>query len=224
MVDPPDGRIPALTPEAQKREGERLARYKAKKEAPDTWQDLTTWDRCITLGAVGSMLPFFYNNGIEIVQAPGYVVIRNEMIHEARVIPLDGRPHVGSGVRMWTGDARGHWEGTTLVVESTNFNARVGVGPGDGGFGDPATRPTEQLRVIERFTRADEHTVDYQVTIQDPNTWTKPWTMSYPLRQEPGYTAISEYACHEGNIFMHDVLSGARAVEAKSAAAEKGSK
>ena len=100
-----------MTPEAQKREGERLARYKAKKEAPDTWQDLTTWDRCITLGAVGSMLPFFYNNGIEIVQAPGYVVIRNEMIHEARVIPLDGRPHVGPGVRTWTGDARGHWEG-----------------------------------------------------------------------------------------------------------------
>jgi hypothetical protein len=224
VVDPPDGRIPALTPEAQKREAERLARYKAKKEAPDTWQDLTTWDRCITLGAVGSMLPFFYNNGIEIVQAPGYVVIRNEMIHQARVVPLDGRPHVGSGVLMWTGDARGHWEGTTLVVESRNFNARVGVGPGDGGFGDPATRPTDHLRVTERFTRADAHTVDYQVTIEDPNTWTKPWTMSYPLRQEPGYTAISEYACHEGNIFMHDVLSGARAVEAKSAAAAKGSK
>ena len=224
VVDPPDGRIPALTPETQKREAERLARYKQKKDAPDTWQDLTTWDRCISLGAVGSMLPFYYNNGIEIVQAPGYVVIRNEMIHEARVVPLDGRSHVGTGVRMWMGDSRGHWEGTTLVVETTNFNARVGVGPGDGGFFDAAPRPTELLRVTERFTRADEHTVDYQVTIQDPNTWTKPWTMAYPLRQEPNYTVISEYACHEGNIFMHDVLSGARAEEAKSAPAGKGSK
>jgi hypothetical protein len=224
VVDPPDGRIPALTPDAQKREAERLARYAAKKDAPDTWQDLTTWDRCITLGAVGSMLPFFYNNGIEIVQAPGYVVIRNEMIHEARVIPLDGRPQVGSGVRTWTGVARGHWEGSTLVVESTNFNARVGVGPGDGGFGDPASRPTEHLKVTERYTRADEHSVDYRVTIQDPNTWTKPWTMSYPLMKEAGYTAISEYACHEGNIFMHDVLSGARAAEAKPAPTEKGAR
>jgi len=111
IVDPPDGRIPALTPETQKREAERLTRYKEKKESPDTWQDLTTWDRCISLGAVGSMLPFYYNNGIEIVQAPGYVVIRNEMIHEARVVPLDRRPHVRSAVRMWMGDSRGHWEG-----------------------------------------------------------------------------------------------------------------
>jgi len=224
VVDPPEGRIPALTSETQKREAERLARYKQKKDAPDTWQDLTTWDRCISLGAVGSMLPFYYNNGIEIVQAPGYVVIRNEMIHEARVVPLDGRPHAGAGVRMWMGDSRGHWEGKTLVVETTNFNARVGVGPGDGGFGDAAPRPTEHLRVTERFTRADEHTVDYQVTIEDPNTWTKPWAMAYPLRQEPTYTSISEYACHEGNIFMHDVLSGARAQEAKSVASGTESK
>jgi hypothetical protein len=221
VVDPPDGRIPPLTSDAQEREADRLARYHDKKDAPDSWQDLTTWDRCITLGAVGSMLPFYYNNGIEIVQAPGYVVIRNEMVHEARVIPLDGRPHAGSGVRLWMGDGRGHWDGATLVVETTNFNARVGVGPGDGGFNDPATRPTERLRVIERFTRTDEHTVNYQVTMDDPDTWTKPWTMAYPLRQEPTYTAISEYACHEGNVFMHDVLSGARAEERKRAAGEK---
>jgi len=116
VVDPPDGRIPPLTPEAQKREAERLARYEQKRDAPDTYEDLTTWDRCITLGAVGSMLPFFYNNGIEIVQAPRYVVIRNEMIHEARIVPLDGRPHAGSRVRMWMGDSRGHWEGNALIV------------------------------------------------------------------------------------------------------------
>jgi hypothetical protein len=219
VVDPPDGRIPPLTPEAQKREAGRLARYDQKRDAPDTYEDLTTWDRCITLGAVGSMLPFFYNNGIEIVQAPGYVVIRNEMIHEARVVPLDGRPHAGSRVRMWMGDSRGHWEGNTLVVDTTNFNARVGVGPGDGGFNDRgfrfgnATRPTGNVHVVERFTRIDKDTINYEATIQDSQTWTKPWTIAYPLKHEPNYTVISEYACHEGNIFMFDVLSGARAQE-----------
>jgi len=207
-------------------EAERLARYEQKRDAPDTYEDLTTWDRCITLGAVGSMLPFFYNNGIEIVQAPQYVVIRNEMIHEARIVPLDGRPHAGSRVRMWMGDSRGHWEGNALIVETTNFNARVGVGPGDGGFNfGVATRPTENASVIERFTRVDEHTINYEATIQDPRTWTKPWRIAYPLKHEANYTFISEYGCHEGNIFMYDVLSGARAQEMKAAGAgEKGSK
>jgi hypothetical protein len=217
VVDPPDGRIPPLTPEAQRREAGRLERYDQKRDAPDTYEDLTTWDRCITLGAVGSMLPFFYNNGVDIVQAPGYVAIRNEMIHEARVVPLDGRPHAGSRIRMWMGDSRGRWEGNTLVVDTTNFNARVGVGPGDGGFNDRgfrfgnATRPTGNVHVVERFTRIDRDTINYEATIQDPQTWTKPWTIAYPLKHEPNYTVISEYACHEGNIFMFDVLSGARA-------------
>lgn len=219
VVDPPDGRIPPLTPDAQKREAERLARYDQKRDAPDTYEDLTTWDRCITLGAVGSMLPFFYNNGIEIVQAPGYVVIRNEMVHEARIVPLDGRPHAGSRIRMWMGDSRGHWEGNTLVVDTTNFNARVGVGPGDGGFNDRgfsfgnATRPTGNVRIVERFTRIDADTINYEAAIDDPHTWTQPWKIAYPLKHEPNYTVISEYACHEGNIFMHNVLSGARAQE-----------
>jgi hypothetical protein len=213
VVDPPDGRIPALTPEAQSRESARLARFNTKKDAPDTWEDLSTWDRCITLGAVGSMLPFYYNNGVEIVQAPGYVVIRNEMVHEARVIPLDGRPHAGSAIRTWMGDSRGRWEGTTLVVETTNFNARVGVGPGDGGVSDPAPRPTGRLRISERFTRTDDETVEYKVTIEDPNTWTKPWTIAYPLRREANYQFLSEYACHEGNLFIHNVMSAARAQE-----------
>jgi hypothetical protein len=218
VVDPPDGRIPALTSDAQKREAARLARYEQKRDAPDSYEDLTTWDRCITLGAVGSMLPFFYNNGIEIVQAPHYVVIRNEMVHEARIVPLDGRPHAGSMVRMWMGDSRGHWEGNTLIVETTNFNARVGVGPGDGGFNfGAATRPTPNLHVVERFTRVDEHTINYEVTIHDSKTWTKPWKIAYPLKNEPNYTVISEYACHEGNIFMYDVLSGARAQERETA-------
>jgi hypothetical protein len=226
VVDPPDGRIPPLTPAAEKREAERLARYNQKRDAPDTWEDLTTWDRCITLGTVGSMLPFFYNNGIEILQAPGFVVIRNEMVHEARVVPLDGRPHVGARIRTWMGDSRGHWDGNALVVETTNFNARVGVGPGDGGFNfGVATRPGERLRVIERFTRRDDTTIDYQVTIFDADTWTKPWTLAYPLTHEANYSNISEYACHEGNIFMYDVLSGAREQESKpTSSEERGSK
>jgi len=211
VVDPPDGRIPPLTPAAEKREADRLARYEQRRDAPDSFEDLTSWDRCITLGAVGSMLPFFYNNGIEIIQAPGSVVIRNEMVHEARIVAMDGRPHVGSGIRTWIGDSRGHWEAGTLVVETTNFNARVGVGPGDGGFQfGSATRPSVQARVVERFSRVDKDTIAYEATIHDPQTWTRPWKIAYPLRHEANYNFISEYACHEGNIFMYDVLSGAR--------------
>ena len=215
VVDPPNGRIPPLTPEAQKREAERLAHYKAKKDSPDSWEDLTTWDRCITLGVVGSVLPFAYNNGSQILQAPGYVVLRTEMIHEARVIPLDGRPHPGPKIRMWMGDSRGHWEGNTLVVETTNFNGKVVVGNG-AGFEGAGTLPTQSLRLVERFTRISEHRLDYQVTIDDPNTWTKPWTIAFPFKQDPNYQVLYEYACHEGNIFMHDALSGARVTDERA--------
>lgn len=222
VVDPPNGRIPPLTPEAQKREAERLAHYKAKKDSPDSWEDLTTWDRCITLGVVGSVLPFAYNNGSQILQAPGYVAFRNEMIHEARVIPLDGRPHPGPNIRMWMGDSRGHWEGNTLVVETTNFNGQVVIGNG-GGFEGAGTLPTVNLRLVERFTRVSEHTLDYEVTIDDPNTWTKLWTIAFPFKQDPNYKILYEYACHEGNIFMHDALSGARVTDER-ASEQKGSK
>ena len=121
MVDPPDGRIPALTAEAEARETARKKLWNQKKDSPNTYEDLTTWDRCITLGPVGSVLPLAYDNGQQIIQAPGYVVFQNEMIHEARVIPLDGRPHASPQIRTWMGDSRGHWEGNTLVVETTNF-------------------------------------------------------------------------------------------------------
>lgn len=215
VVDPPNGRIPPLTPEAQKRESERLAHYRAKKDSPDSWADLTTWDRCITLGVVGSVLPFAYNNGSQIIQSPGYVVFRSEMIHEARIIPLDGRPHAGSKIRMWMGDSRGHWEGNTLVVETTNFNGKVVIGNG-AGFDGAGTLPTSSLRLVERFTRVSEHTLDYQVTIDDPKTWTAPWTIAFPFKQDPNYQVLYEYACHEGNIFMHDALSGARAKDKDS--------
>ena len=135
--------------------------------------DLTTWDRCITLGPVGSVLPFAYNNGQQIVQGPGYVVFRNEMIHEARVIPLDGRPHASPEIRTWMGDSRGHWEGNTLVVETTNFNGQVFIGAQGGGFGDSGAVATDQLRLVERFTRVDEDTINYEITVNDPQTWTQ---------------------------------------------------
>ena len=161
VVDPPDGRIPALTAEAEAREAARKKHWNEKKDAPDTWMDLTHWDRCISLGPVGSVMPVAYDNGQEIVQGPGYVVFRNEMIHEARVIPLDGRPHASSEIKSWMGDSRGHWEGKTLVVETTNFNGNFFVGSEAGGFGDAGAIATDQLRLIERFTRTDQDTIQY---------------------------------------------------------------
>jgi hypothetical protein len=148
------------------------------------------------------------------------------LLHEARVIPLDGRPHASSNIRNWMGDSRGRWEGNTLVVETTNFNGQIFMGSQGGGFGDPGAIATEQLRLLERFTRVDPDTINYEVTIDDPKTWTKPWKLAYPLRREPDYDHIEEYACHEGNIFMHDALAGARADEKKAAeaATQKGAK
>ena len=218
VVDPLDGRIPPLTPEAEAREAARKKHWNEKRDSPDTWMDLTTWDRCITLGPVGSVMPFAYDNGQQIIQAPGYVVFRNEMIHESRVIPLDGRPHASPEIKTWMGDSRGHWEGKTLVVETTNFNGNIFIGSEAGGFGDSGAVATDQLRLVERFTRVDRDTIQYEVTVNDPQTWTAPWKISMPLRHDASYDFIYEYACHEGNIFMHDALAGARAEDQKRAA------
>jgi hypothetical protein len=209
VMDPPDGRIPPLTSEAQKLQSERAAARKARPcaSAPggchDSWEDESLWDRCITRGLVGSVLPNGYNTGNQIVQAPGVVVFRNEMIHESRVIPVDGRPHLNSKIRTWMGDSRGHWEGNTLVVETTNFLPGIPI----------ANVPTsDALRTVERFTLTDLNTMSYQLTIEDPKTWTKPWTLSFPLKRSTDY-AVYEYACHEGNYYMYNALSGARAEE-----------
>lgn len=214
IVDPPDGRIPSLTPAAQKAAAERAAARRARPCASssggchDSWEDESLWDRCITRGTVGSMVPNTYNEGNQIVQAQGYVVLRNEMIHEARVIPVDGRPHLSASVRSWMGDSRGHWEGNTLVVETTNFLDHTTVGN---------TQASESLRLIERLSLTDANTLDYKVTIEDPNTWTKPWTIEFPLARSSDYH-LFEYACHEGNYYMYNALSGARADEKKAAA------
>jgi hypothetical protein len=149
------------------------------------------------------MLPTIYNFGNQIVQAPGYVVIRNEMIHEARIIPLDGRPHVGSSLRTFMGDSRGHWEGNTLVVETTNLNDQTGTG--GGYFSDAA-------KLTERFTRTAQDELSYDLTINDPKTWTKPWTVHMPYKLDPSYN-IYEYACHEGNYMMSSALEAARQLE-----------
>jgi hypothetical protein len=171
----------------------------------DSWTDFDIYSRCITRGAVSSMLPTLYNFGNQIVQAPGYVVIRNEMIHETRVIPLDGRPHVGKDIVLYMGDSRGHFDGDTLVVETTNLKDQPGAG--GGLFSDAA-------KLTERFKRISQNELSYDLTINDPKTWTKPWTIHMPYKEDPHYT-IYEYACHEGNYMMLDALTGARDLEKK---------
>jgi len=206
VVDPSDGRIPSLTPEAQKKVE---ARQKREAVSPaDGPEDRWLTERCILFGATVPMLPEPYNNNYRIIQSPGYVTIVVEMNHDTRVIPLDGRPHLGSAVQQWTGDSRGRWEGTTLVVETTNlkFNhqSRFGVGYLDG-ISD------ERLRVVERFTMTDADTLTYRATIEDPSVFVRPWTVELSMARSAG--PLFEVACHEGNYGMANILSGHRAEE-----------
>jgi hypothetical protein len=206
VVEPADGRVPPMTAAGRQRLAAMQEARKARGPA-DSWEDRSLWDRCLTRGLVGSILPTVYNAGNEIVQSPGYVVLRNEMIHEARVIPLDGRPHLGPSVRTYMGDSRGRWDGNTLVVRTTNLTGRTAIGPGG---------PHSAVAVItERFTRLDADTLQYEVTIDDPETWTRPWTIAFPWRRDDGYT-LFEYACHEGNYAMRNILSGERAKESSA--------
>jgi len=208
VVDPPDGRIPALTPA-----GERFseARRTSRRRPPESYTDFTNYDRCISRGVTGSILPVIYGNGTQILQAPGYVVIRNEMIHEARVIPLDGRPHADPSVHMWMGDARGRFEGDALVIETTNFTDRTGI----GGNGNGAVHSTE-LKLVERLTRVDADTLLYEFAVHDPTIYTQPWTVRFELNRKAGYE-IYEYACHEGNYALANMLRAARADERAAA-------
>ena len=204
VVEPADGRTPALVPEAQARA--KAAQETRRGRGPaDSWEDRSYWDRCVTRGPVGSMLPTVYNAGNEIVQAPGYVVIRNEMIHEARVVPIDGRPHLPASIRSYMGDSRGRWEGSTLVVETRNVQRRAGIGGGAGG----AAPQSDAITLTERFTPIDANTIQYTVTIADPGTWARPWTIAIPWQRDSDYR-LFEYACHEGNYAMRNILSGAR--------------
>ena len=199
IVDPPDGRIPPPTPEAQKR---AAARAEARRLHPaDGPEDLSLADRCIARPGP-PMLPAGYNNNHQIVQTPDYVVIYSEMMHDARIIPLDGRPHLPGNVHQWFGDSRGQWAGNTLVVQTTNFTDKTNF-RGSG----------ENMRLTERFTRIDKDTLLYQFTVDDPESFQRPWSGEIPLKKAPG--PIFEYACHEGNYSLVNTLSAARAEEKK---------
>jgi hypothetical protein len=204
-VNPPDGRIPPMTAEAQKQAVFR--REALKKNLADGPEDRLLSERCISWGAGPPMLPRVYNSNVQILQTPRYVAILLEMIHDFRIIPLDGRPHLPSKIRQWLGDSRGHWEGNTLVVDTTNFTDRTEF----GGFGSALRVVGEALHVIERFTRVEADTIFYEFTIDDPRTWTKPWSAAIPIGKTQG--PLYEYACHEGNYGMTNILSGARAEE-----------
>ena len=214
IIDPKNGRLPPLTPAAEKRQQAHLAFNKVHQF--DSAKTRGLGERCIVWPNEGPpILPRGYNTHYQIVQTEGYVVILLEMIHDARVIPLDGRPHVDQKIRNWMGDSRGHWEGNTLVIETTNFNDRI---HSDFVLGYAGT--TKALKVVERFTRTGPNRIDYEFTVDDPGTWTKPWTGSSPWERADG--PIFEYACNEGNYGLPNTLSGARAEERKAAAGKAG--
>jgi len=204
VQDPPDGRVPPTTPEAQQRAASR-ARSRAGRGPADSYEDRSLYDQCISRGLPGSMMPAIYGSSYQIHQGPGYVAIRYEMIHETRVIPLDARPHVGKTIRTYMGDARGHWEGSTLVIETTNFKDQIAYRGSDGG----------SLRIVERFTPVGPNTTEWSVTLDDPHTWTRPWTYAMNLTKKDQSQQPFEYACHEGNYGLRNILSAARAEDSK---------
>jgi hypothetical protein len=199
LVDPPDGRVPPTTEEARKRPQVRGG--SSFGGGPfDSYLDFSLYDRCITRGIPGSMMPAIYGNAYQIVQGPGYVAIRYEMIHEARVIPLDGRSHVGKGIGLDMGDARGHWDGETLVVETTNFTQRSTY----------RNARADTFRLVERFKPVGRDQVEWSVTLDDPATWTRPWTYAMNLTRGGPAQQPFEYACHEGNYGLQNMLNVAR--------------
>src|SRR5215472_4765618 len=205
VIDPPDGKTPAVTADAQAR---AAATAVLRARLPQTWEDRSISDRCITRGIL-SALPTLYGNGLRVVQEPGYVAISYEMIHETRIIPLVGRPHVAKTVQLYMGDPRGRWEGDTLVIDTTNFSDKTIVGQ---------NQTSELLHVVERLTRISADTIQYEATIEDPKTWVRSWTVSVPLSTQPGYQ-IFPYECHEGNFALRNILSAARVEEQATAAA-----
>jgi len=205
IIDPPDGRVPAVTAEARKRPS---VRGTSGVGPFNTIDDFSLWDRCITRGLTGSWLPVVYGNGTRIIQTPDSVIIAHEMVHETRIIPLDGRPHIGNGLKQLMGNSRGHWEGNTLVIETTNFTDRL---PVTGGV-----RASESLKTTERITRIDPDMIDFELRVEDPNTYTAPFTLRMTLTHQAGYE-MYEYACHEGNRAVPNALSGERAYDRQAA-------
>jgi hypothetical protein len=211
VIDPPDGRVPVLKWAEDKRDYDIA-------HIPDAPEHETPWVRCITRGYPAGMFPAGYNNAYQIIQIPGYVVIAFEMIHETRIIPIDGRPALGAGIRQWNGEPRGRWEGNTLVVESTNYNSKGSIATSAATGRIRGIPQSESLRVVERFTRVDADTIDYQVTIDDPKVYSRPWTVRLPLNRDDTYQ-IYEYSCHEGNYALPNALSFGRKRDAEAARA-----
>jgi hypothetical protein len=201
IVDPRDGRVPPLTLEGERNNAQRAEARRRMGGAFDGAENRSLAERCISMAQAGPpMMPANYSSNYQIVQSPGSIAILVEMIHDPRIIPLDGRPHVGKSIRQLLGDSRGRWEGDTLVVDTTNFTERTNF-RGSG----------ENLHIVERFTRVDEDTLLYQFTVNDPTTWVRPWSAEIPMKKIVG--PIFEYACHEGNYGIAAILSGARAEE-----------
>jgi hypothetical protein len=212
VVDPPDGRVPPLTEEARKRQADEAKRPAfrgtgASGRGVDTWLDRSTFERCITRGLPGAMSPTAYNNNYRVTQAPGVVALEIEMLGGTRIIPTDGRPHINSSIRQWMGNSVGRWEGDTLVVETTNFTDKVLY-----------RGAAENLHLVERIRRVGPGELEYRVTISDPTTFTRPWTLVIPYVNTG--EQMFEYACHEGNYGMEGILSGAREDEKKAAEAK----
>ena len=214
IIDPPDGRIPPLTPEAQERlrafrRREQLTAENGSGGPADSWEDRSLYERCI-IRAPLPRVSTGYNNNYQIVQAPGYVTILQEQMHETRVVLLDGRPHLDQKVRQWLGDSRGHWEGGTLVVETTNFSDQTNF----QGAG-------KNLHLIERWSRVEPDKLNYQFTVSDQTTWARPWTAAWVWH---AVGPLYEYACHEGNYGLKGILAGARAQETQQETQKDGSK
>jgi hypothetical protein len=205
VIDPPDGKVP-LKPEAEATRDYNLA------HSTESYEHMSVWDRCITRGVPGGMFPTSYNNAYQIVQTRNNVTILSEMIHEARIIPIDARPHPPSNVRFWNGDSVGHWEGNTLVVDTTNFNGKSWIATSSSTGRIKGIPESEALHLVERFTRVDADTINYEVTIDDPNMYARPWKVAIPMNRDPKYQ-IFEYACHEGNTAVENILRGVRAQE-----------
>jgi len=205
VVEPESGRVP-LRPEAEAKKDYALTHL------TDSWEYHTPWERCITRGVPAGIFPGGYGAGYQIFQAPGVVVIYYEMIHEARMIPVDGRPHLPQAFRFWNGDSRGRWEGNTLVVDITNYNDKSAIATNIASQGMRGVGQSEQLHVVERFTIVDANTINYEATIDDPKTYTARWKVAMPINRDPAYR-IFEYACHEGNHGLPNSLSSGRAEE-----------
>jgi hypothetical protein len=223
IMDPPDGKLPEMTPEGKRLSSLMKSSWPlpGEKLTFDSYTDFDSWDRCITRGLPASMFPFRYNNGLQIVQAPGYVVLRMEMIHEARIIPLNAPP-VSPNIKEWLGVSRGHWEGNTLVVETTNFKPGASA-TNTGVMGSPPGNRfpiSDQMKMTERFTRLNNDFLIYTITVEDPVVLTRSWTARFPLKLDNSFQ-ILEYACTEDNNMIPHWISVSRAERVKAGAADK---